>query len=185
MYIQSDRADRGRRELDSAADRLVSHQVFDDVCEMVDGLVQMGHQTLQGAPPSVCFLVRMVFKALGAGSAPRQRCPRGGGIIDDEVPQETDFAVLGGGMAGLQIAVSLSRSLKGSGQNVTVVEPRETYEDDRTFCFGMCQRRLVRPLSLIDGQSGVYKQTESLTLLHPTATNTFVYLVRRSIQACH
>ena len=38
-------------------------------------------------------------------------------------PQETDFAVLGGGMAGLQIAVSLSRSLKGSGQNVTVVEP--------------------------------------------------------------
>ena len=64
-------------------------------------------------------------------------------------------------MAGLQVAVSLSRSLKGSGQNVTVVEP-EAYEDDRTFAFGMYQRRLVRPLSLIDGRSGVYKQTESL-----------------------
>ena len=38
-------------------------------------------------------------------------------------------------MAGLQVAVSLSRSLKGSGQNVTVVEPREAYKDDRTFCF--------------------------------------------------
>ena len=52
-----------------------------------------------------------------------------------KLPQDTDFAVLGGGMAGLQVAVSLSRSLKGSGQNVTVVEPREAYKDDRTFCF--------------------------------------------------
>ena len=63
MYIQSDRAVREARAEDFAA-QLVSHQVFDDVCEMVDGLVQMGHQTLQGAPPSVCFLVRMVFSKL-------------------------------------------------------------------------------------------------------------------------
>ena len=136
MYIQSDRAVREARAEDFAA-QLVSHQVFDDVCEMVDGLVQMGHQTLQGAPPSVCFLVRMVFSKL---LVPVQRQGAKTNwvaveLIDDEAPQDTDFAVLGGGMAGLQVAVSLSRSLKGSGQNVTVVEPREAYKDDRTFCF--------------------------------------------------
>ena len=38
-------------------------------------------------------------------------------------------------MAGLQVAVSLSRSLKGSGRRATVVEPRTEYTDDRTFCF--------------------------------------------------
>ena len=62
-YIQSDRDNRAAFAAEFA-DRLVHHQVFDEVCEMVEGLVQMGHQTLQGAPPSVCFLVRMVFSQL-------------------------------------------------------------------------------------------------------------------------
>ncbi len=50
-------------------------------------------------------------------------------------PQETEFAILGGGMAGLQLAVSLSKSLKDTGRKVTVIEPRDSYQDDRTFCF--------------------------------------------------
>ena len=62
-YIQSDRDNRVAFAAEFA-DRLVHHQVFDEVYEMAEGLVQMGHQTLQGAPPSVCFLVRMVFSQL-------------------------------------------------------------------------------------------------------------------------
>lgn len=44
---------------------------------------------------------------------------------------DTDVAILGGGCAGLSLAVRLA----GSGLRVTVVEPRLAYEDDRVWSF--------------------------------------------------
>jgi lycopene beta-cyclase len=44
---------------------------------------------------------------------------------------ETDVAILGGGCAGLSLAVRLA----GSGLRVTVIEPRLDYEDDRVWSF--------------------------------------------------
>ena len=44
---------------------------------------------------------------------------------------DTDVAILGGGCAGLSLAVRLA----GSGLRVTVVEPRLEYEDDRVWSF--------------------------------------------------
>ena len=44
---------------------------------------------------------------------------------------DTDVAILGGGCAGLSLAVRLV----GSGLRVTVVEPRLEYEDDRVWSF--------------------------------------------------
>jgi len=46
-----------------------------------------------------------------------------------------DFTILGGGMAGLQIASTLASRLRGTGRRALVVEPRSQYTDDRTFCF--------------------------------------------------
>ena len=98
-----------------------------------------------------------------------------------KLPQDTDFAVLGGGMAGLQVAVSLSRSLKGSGQNAhSRGAPRPTKMTELS-AFGMCQRPLVAPAIAHRWSKWRVKQTEVLTLLHQTATNTCVYLVRRFI----
>lgn len=44
---------------------------------------------------------------------------------------DTDVAILGGGCAGLSLAVRLV----GSGVRVTVIEPRLEYEDDRVWSF--------------------------------------------------
>lgn len=44
---------------------------------------------------------------------------------------DTDVAILGGGCAGLSLAVRLA----GSGLRVTVIEPRLEYEDDRVWSF--------------------------------------------------
>ena len=44
---------------------------------------------------------------------------------------DTDVAILGGGCAGLSLAVRLA----GTGLRVTVVEPRLEYEDDRVWSF--------------------------------------------------
>ena len=44
---------------------------------------------------------------------------------------DTDVAILGGGCAGLSLAVRLA----GSGLRVTVIEPRSGYEDDRVWSF--------------------------------------------------
>ena len=44
---------------------------------------------------------------------------------------DTDVAILGGGCAGLSLAVRLA----GSGMSITVVEPRLEYEDDRVWSF--------------------------------------------------
>lgn len=47
-------------------------------------------------------------------------------------PHKTDLVILGGGCAGLSLASRLARE---GGLDVTVVEPRSTYVDDRTWCF--------------------------------------------------
>ena len=44
---------------------------------------------------------------------------------------DTDVAVLGGGCAGLSLAMRLA----GDGPSVTVVEPRAAYDEDRTWSF--------------------------------------------------
>ncbi len=49
---------------------------------------------------------------------------------------ETDVAILGGGCAGLSLAVRLA----GSGLRVTVIEPRAVYEDDRIWSFFRTRR---------------------------------------------
>ena len=46
------------------AGRLVADSSFDEVIEMTEGLVTMGHTTLGGAPRAVALLVRMVFDKL-------------------------------------------------------------------------------------------------------------------------
>ncbi len=47
-------------------------------------------------------------------------------------PHKTDLVILGGGCAGLSLA---SRLAQEGTLEVTVVEPRPTYLDDRTWCF--------------------------------------------------
>ena len=49
--------------------------------------------------------------------------------------ERVDYTVLGGGMAGLQVATALARSLRGTKRRALVIEPRAEYTDDRTFCF--------------------------------------------------
>ena len=44
-----------------------------------------------------------------------------------------DLLILGGGCAGLSLARELAAA--GSGLDVVIVEPRERYTDDRTWCF--------------------------------------------------
>ena len=46
-----------------------------------------------------------------------------------------ETAILGGGMAGLQAALSIATHLSGTGQRVRIFEPRSAYSDDRTFCY--------------------------------------------------
>ena len=121
MYIQSDRAVREARAEDFAA-QLVSHQVFDDVCEMVDGSSDGASDSEE--PRRFVPSENGFFKALGPGSAPRQRCPRGG-IIDDEAPPRYRLRVLA--EAWLDYGLR-SRCLAVSKVvvSVTVVEPRPT-----------------------------------------------------------
>ncbi len=45
-----------------------------------------------------------------------------------------DYAILGGGMAGLTMAQALVPTLQ-PGERLAVVEPREQYQHDRTFCY--------------------------------------------------
>ena len=47
---------------------------------------------------------------------------------------DVDIAVLGGGMTGLMMSEALARRLPPS-QSAVVLEPRDDYEHDRTFCF--------------------------------------------------
>ena len=47
--------------------------------------------------------------------------------------EETDIAILGGGCAGLALARELARSAEGP--RVIVIEPRDAYGNDRTWCF--------------------------------------------------
>jgi len=44
-----------------------------------------------------------------------------------------EIAILGGGLAGLSLAVELVRARVGA--RITIVDPRQAYEDDRTWCF--------------------------------------------------
>ncbi|MFO8127159.1 lycopene cyclase family protein [Yoonia sp.] len=44
---------------------------------------------------------------------------------------DTDIAILGGGCAGLSIAVRLA----AAGRNIRIIEPRKTYTDDRAWSF--------------------------------------------------
>jgi lycopene beta-cyclase len=50
---------------------------------------------------------------------------------DTEDPER--IVILGGGLAGLSLAVQLVRH--GVQRPITILEPRETYTDDRTWCF--------------------------------------------------
>lgn len=47
--------------------------------------------------------------------------------------EHVDLAILGGGCAGLSVARELIQC--GARQRIVVLEPRETYEDDRTWAF--------------------------------------------------
>ena len=47
--------------------------------------------------------------------------------------ERCDIAILGGGLAGLSLAVQLRRA--GVRDAIAIVEPRTAYEDDRTWCF--------------------------------------------------
>lgn len=50
-------------------------------------------------------------------------------------PKQTiDYAILGGGMAGLTMASALAPRL-GEDERLVVIEPRESYDHDRTFCY--------------------------------------------------
>jgi lycopene beta-cyclase len=49
------------------------------------------------------------------------------------VRPDTDIAIVGGGCAGLSLAVALG--LSGAQERVRVLEPRTTYGRDRTWCF--------------------------------------------------
>lgn len=51
-----------------------------------------------------------------------------------EPTQPIDYAILGGGMAGLTMASALAPSLS-DGERLVVIEPRESYGHDRTFCY--------------------------------------------------
>jgi len=44
-----------------------------------------------------------------------------------------DIAILGGGLAGLSLAVQLVQRRVNA--RITIIDPRHTYEDDRTWCF--------------------------------------------------
>lgn len=44
-----------------------------------------------------------------------------------------EIAIVGGGLAGLSLAVALVR--RGTQARITVIDPRTTYSDDRTWCF--------------------------------------------------
>lgn len=48
-------------------------------------------------------------------------------------PQSVDLAILGAGCAGLSLARELAKSQVT--RSVLVIEPRETYQDDRSWCF--------------------------------------------------
>lgn len=47
--------------------------------------------------------------------------------------QPREIAILGGGLAGLSLALQLVR--QGVGAHIAVLEPRTAYADDRTWCF--------------------------------------------------
>jgi lycopene beta-cyclase len=54
------------------------------------------------------------------------------------VASEVDIAILGGGMSGLALACQLDQRNAQGGQpirNGLVLEPRETYRRDKTWCF--------------------------------------------------
>lgn len=48
-------------------------------------------------------------------------------------PKHVDLAILGGGCAGLSLARELAQAQ--THRSVVVIEPRQTYEDDRSWCF--------------------------------------------------
>ncbi|MEL7389456.1 MAG: lycopene cyclase family protein [Pseudomonadota bacterium] len=47
--------------------------------------------------------------------------------------QHVDLAILGGGCAGLSLAAALVE--QGSNKQIVIVEPRRSYQHDRTWCF--------------------------------------------------
>ena len=61
----------------------------------------------------------------------------------ERVPIHVDLAILGGGCAGLSLARELAKC--HTQRSVVVIEPRQTYQDDRSWCFWADDSQMLSP----------------------------------------
>lgn len=61
----------------------------------------------------------------------------------ERAPKHVDLAILGGGCAGLSLARELAKSQ--TLRSVVVIEPRQTYQDDRSWCFWAADSQALSP----------------------------------------
>ncbi len=61
----------------------------------------------------------------------------------ERAPKYVDLAILGGGCAGLSLARELANNQ--TLRSVVVIEPRQTYQDDRSWCFWANDSKALSP----------------------------------------
>lgn len=92
-----------------------------------------------------------------------------------------DVIILGGGCAGL----ALARELAGSGKalRVAIIEPRLSYEEDRTWCFWAGVEEDVSPSPVAEWQRWAFSSAD-VRIMHKARTWRYV-LMRSADYYCH
>jgi len=85
--------------------------------------------------------------------------------------ERVDLAIIGGGCAGLSLAERLAR--QGYTGAVRVIEPRERYTDDRSWCFWA---RDVHPLASRRWRSWRFSKADGDRLVHHSDTWRYQYV---------
>jgi len=86
-------------------------------------------------------------------------------------PETVDLAIIGGGCAGLSLATRLADG--GYRGTALVIEPRETYRDDRSWCFWA---RTPHPLASASWSTWRFSRTDGPGLAHASTRWRYQYV---------
>lgn len=86
-------------------------------------------------------------------------------------PYQVDLAIIGGGCAGLTLGQRLAN--QPLGQRIVIIEPRETYDNDRTWSFWAPRKHALDHLVSNKWERWAYGQLHSQQRLHSTPQSPY------------
>lgn len=94
---------------------------------------------------------------------------------------DADLIILGGGLAGLTLAARLAR--ERSGPRVIVLEPRTTYQDDRSWCFWRPEQHNLSHLVSHQWKTWTFSDAAGAIVRHQVPGLTYQYIRGSSFYA--